>query len=207
MHVYIFSSFKVFEITPKLLRARSLVLSFDICASFFERLSNPPSSMIFSSSCNLLIDCFTVLKLVGIVDTNNSPVGIDYIIPGNDDSIRAIELFASAVSDAVIKGRAELASVSSKDEFIEVSDDAKADNKKVTKEAPKVKVVKKVSKAKIASDSSDEVNKEDNVSEKGSEADKADVPTLKVESTTEDDPSQTKTDDKEDDDAPEKAGE
>ena len=41
-----FSSFKVFEITPKLLRARSLVLSFDICASFFERLFC--SSVIFS---------------------------------------------------------------------------------------------------------------------------------------------------------------
>ena len=57
------------------------------------------------------------------------------------------------------------------------------------------KVVKKVSKAKIASDASDEVKKEDGVSEKGSEADKADVPTLKVESTIEDDPSITKTDD------------
>ena len=97
--------------------------------------------------------------------------------------------------------------MSSKDEFIEVSDDAKADSKKVTKEAPKVKVVKKVSKAKIASDASDEVNKEVDVSEKGSKADKADVPTLKVESTTEDDLSQTKTDDKEADDAPEKADE
>ena len=147
------------------------------------------------------------IPVVGIVDSNSDPDGVDYIIPGNDDSIRAIELFASAVSDAVIKGRAELASVSSKDEFIEVSDDAKADSKKVTKEAPKVKVVKKVSKAKIASDASDEVNKEDDVLEKGSDADKADVPTLKVESTTEDDPSQTKTDDKEDDVAPEKAGE
>ena len=97
--------------------------------------------------------------------------------------------------------------MSSKDEFIEVSDDAKTDNKKVAIEAPKVKVVKKVSKAKIASDASDEVNKEDDVSEKGSKADKADVPALKVESTAEDALSQPKTDDKEGDGSPEKAGE
>jgi len=47
------------------------------------------------------------MKVVAIVDTNCDPVGIDYPIPGNDDAIRAIELFTSRIADAVIAGRGE----------------------------------------------------------------------------------------------------
>jgi len=43
---------------------------------------------------------------VGVVDTNNSPDGISYIIPGNDDSSRAIRLYARGMADAVLEGRA-----------------------------------------------------------------------------------------------------
>ncbi len=46
------------------------------------------------------------LKVVAIVDTNCDPDGIDYVIPGNDDAIRAIKLFSSAVADACIEGKA-----------------------------------------------------------------------------------------------------
>jgi len=45
------------------------------------------------------------LPVVGVVDTNYSPEGIDYVIPGNDDAIRAIELYVTAVADAIIEGR------------------------------------------------------------------------------------------------------
>jgi small subunit ribosomal protein S2 len=45
------------------------------------------------------------IPVVGIVDTNYSPEGIDYVIPGNDDAIRAIELYVTAVADAIIEGR------------------------------------------------------------------------------------------------------
>ncbi len=44
------------------------------------------------------------IPIIGIVDTNNSPEGIDYVIPGNDDASRAISLYASAVADAVLSG-------------------------------------------------------------------------------------------------------
>jgi small subunit ribosomal protein S2 len=44
------------------------------------------------------------IPIVGIVDTNSNPDGIDYVIPGNDDSIRSIALFARAVSDACLEG-------------------------------------------------------------------------------------------------------
>ncbi|MDO8697223.1 MAG: 30S ribosomal protein S2 [Pseudomonadales bacterium RIFCSPLOWO2_12_59_9] len=45
------------------------------------------------------------IPVIGIVDTNSSPEGVDYIIPGNDDAIRAIQLYMVAMADAVIRGR------------------------------------------------------------------------------------------------------
>ena len=65
------------------------------------------------------------IPVVGIVDTNSDPDGIDYVIPGNDDSIRAIKLYVASAADAVLEGKAQSSSVTSKDEFIEVDDAAK----------------------------------------------------------------------------------
>jgi small subunit ribosomal protein S2 len=48
------------------------------------------------------------IPVIGIVDTNNDPSGIDYIIPGNDDSARAIKLYAAAVADACLHGKEEV---------------------------------------------------------------------------------------------------
>lgn len=66
------------------------------------------------------------ITVIGIVDTNSNPDGIDFPIPGNDDAIRAIELYASAVADACISGRGDLNNVNSDSEFIEVNDAAVA---------------------------------------------------------------------------------
>ena len=57
------------------------------------------------------------IPVIGIVDTNSSPEGVDYIIPGNDDAIRAVQLFLSATADAVLRGRSNAAG--GKDEFVE----------------------------------------------------------------------------------------
>jgi small subunit ribosomal protein S2 len=46
------------------------------------------------------------IPVIGVVDTNHSPEGIDYVIPGNDDSKKAVDLYAKAVADAVLEGRA-----------------------------------------------------------------------------------------------------
>jgi small subunit ribosomal protein S2 len=64
------------------------------------------------------------IPVVGIVDTNHSPTDIDYVIPGNDDSIRAIQLYVQGVADAVDEGRSAMAQVggTSEDEFIEVGE-------------------------------------------------------------------------------------
>ena len=64
------------------------------------------------------------IPVVGIVDTNSNPDGVDYVIPGNDDSIRAIKLYAASIANAVLEGKAQSAAVSSKDEFVEVAEEA-----------------------------------------------------------------------------------
>jgi len=67
------------------------------------------------------------VPVIGIVDTNHSTEGIDYVIPGNDDSSRAIRLYARGVADAVLEGRTQsLEEVvsASRDEFVEVDEDA-----------------------------------------------------------------------------------
>jgi small subunit ribosomal protein S2 len=67
------------------------------------------------------------VPLIGVVDTNHSPEGIDYVIPGNDDSARAVELYVRAVVDAVIEGRNQsvdqlVRSVTGEDEYVEVEE-------------------------------------------------------------------------------------
>jgi small subunit ribosomal protein S2 len=46
-----------------------------------------------------------VFRCIGVVDTNNSPDGVNYVIPGNDDAIRAIQLYVGGVAEAVLEGR------------------------------------------------------------------------------------------------------
>ncbi|OQX31465.1 MAG: 30S ribosomal protein S2 [Candidatus Sedimenticola endophacoides] len=68
------------------------------------------------------------IPVVGVVDTNNDPEGIDYVIPGNDDAIRAIQLYVQGVSAAVLEGRASAAHLGgAADEFVEVADEPKAE--------------------------------------------------------------------------------
>ena len=65
------------------------------------------------------------IPVVGVVDTNHSPDGIDYVIPGNDDSSRAIRLYARGIADAVLEGRSQSVEevvAASRDEFVEVQE-------------------------------------------------------------------------------------
>ena len=63
------------------------------------------------------------IPVIGIVDTNSNPDGVDYVIPGNDDAIRAIKLYVAAVADAVLAGRTQAGEVIAADEFVEVMDE------------------------------------------------------------------------------------
>ena len=69
------------------------------------------------------------IPIIGVVDSNHSPIGIDYVIPGNDDSSKAVALYAKAVADAVLEGKANahnevVQSAAKGDEFVEVDEAA-----------------------------------------------------------------------------------
>ena len=62
------------------------------------------------------------IPVIGIVDTNSDPDGVDYVIPGNDDAIRAIKLYVAAVADAVIAGKTQAGEMVAPSEFVEVTE-------------------------------------------------------------------------------------
>lgn len=69
------------------------------------------------------------IPLIGVVDSNHSPEGIDYVIPGNDDSSKAVTLYARGIADAILEGRANSADdmvkavvAEASDEFVEVNE-------------------------------------------------------------------------------------
>jgi len=66
------------------------------------------------------------IPVVAVVDTNCSPIDVDYVIPGNDDSMRAIELYVSGIADAILEGKTSMPSVvETADEFVELDESGK----------------------------------------------------------------------------------
>ena len=92
------------------------------------------------------------IPIVAVVDTNCSPDLADYIIPGNDDAMRAITLYATLIADAVLDGKASLPEVTlGDDDFIELDEDGKPKKSGTRKKAgkrPSGRTIKKVSVAK-----------------------------------------------------------
>ncbi len=103
------------------------------------------------------------IPVVAVVDTNCSPDGIDYIVPGNDDAMRAIELYSSMVADAVLDGKASLPEVAlGEDEFVELDEEGNV--KKTTgrkKKTGKKAAVKKKAPAKKAAAPKEESKKDE----------------------------------------------
>jgi small subunit ribosomal protein S2 len=65
------------------------------------------------------------IPVIGVVDTNGNPQGVDYVIPGNDDAIRAIGLYVQGAADAILEGRSATAQMGGAgDEFVEVTEGA-----------------------------------------------------------------------------------
>ena len=75
------------------------------------------------------------IPVVAIVDTNTAPTGVDYIVPGNDDAMRAIKLYCEAVADTIIDARGKA--------------DVKKDDKAAPKTEEKTVRVKKIVKKKL----------------------------------------------------------
>lgn len=73
------------------------------------------------------------IPVVAVVDSNNSPKGVDYIIPGNDDAIRAVRLYVTGAADAILEGKAASGNVQ---EFVEVEDAAAPADAPAAPEAP-----------------------------------------------------------------------
>ena len=111
------------------------------------------------------------IPVVAIVDTNCSPEGVDYVIPGNDDATRAIELYASAVADSVLEGKASMPEIPlGEDEFVELDEEgkvkkAKSKKKQIGKKKTSKKVtVKTVSKKSVVLDDKEEDSTDSNLS-------------------------------------------
>ena len=66
------------------------------------------------------------IKVLGIVDTNSDPDGVDFVIPGNDDAIRAVRLFVTAVADAIAAGQAQGSVDAEMEQIVEIVEQAEA---------------------------------------------------------------------------------
>src|SRR6267142_4133304 len=84
------------------------------------------------------------IPVVAIVDTNCSPDGIDYVIPGNDDAMRAIQLYAAGIADAVLEGKSAMPEVpAGEDEFVELDEEGNPRKKGAAKRKAPANVRKK----------------------------------------------------------------
>ena len=97
------------------------------------------------------------IPVVGIVDTNNSPENVDYIVPGNDDSMRAINLYARMAADAVLVGKESIVTAKGDAEIIEVVEDAPKSSVKIS---AKKSAAKKTSADDATAESAKEVSAE-----------------------------------------------
>ena len=89
------------------------------------------------------------IPVVAIVDTNCSPEGVDYVIPGNDDAMRAIELYAALVADAVLDGKSSLPDVAlGDDDFVELDEEGNVKKTRAKKQPAKKKATAKKPAAK-----------------------------------------------------------
>ncbi len=102
------------------------------------------------------------IPVIGVVDSNNDPKGVDYVIPGNDDAIRSIQLYCKSIADAVLEGKESISHLGDSgdaDDFVELDEEGAPvmkDDSKKPKATVKKKPVKKVS-APVEKTESDKV--------------------------------------------------
>ncbi len=125
------------------------------------------------------------IPIVGIVDTNNDPDEVDYVIPGNDDAIRAITLYTQLVADAVLEGRASVPQAEEgSDEFVELDADGKPVKaaKPARKKTPRKKTA---SKPKTVKADAEESAKPEAATEAAKEAETAEAAPAAAEAAAE----------------------
>lgn len=74
------------------------------------------------------------IPVIGIVDTNSNPDDVDYVVPGNDDAMRAINLYTKSMADAVLEGKASVPELAAgDDDFVELDEDGKPKKKRAAR--------------------------------------------------------------------------
>ena len=110
------------------------------------------------------------IPVIGVVDSNNSPDNIDYVIPGNDDAIRAVTLYVKGMADAIITGResAPKPAAGNKDDFVETNEAGavKASKKKTAKKKVVIKADTAAAEKPVKADAADEVKEVKKVAKK-----------------------------------------
>lgn len=87
------------------------------------------------------------IPVVAVVDSNNHPEGVDYVIPGNDDAMRAIQLYLEGIADAVLEGKSTMPDLIGDDEFVELGADGKPKKRVAAKKSPAKKADAKSAKS------------------------------------------------------------
>jgi small subunit ribosomal protein S2 len=98
------------------------------------------------------------IPVIGIVDTNSNPDGVTTVIPGNDDAIRAIQLYVEAIADACVEGRERNGPAGGNSEFIEIEDDAGVEAKVEIEAAAPAEAVAEVDAAPAEAEAVAEVD-------------------------------------------------
>ena len=125
------------------------------------------------------------IPVVAVVDTNCSPEGVDYVIPGNDDAMRAIELYTALIADAVLDGKSSLPEVAlGNDDFVELDEDGNVKKmrakKRPAKKTAKKKETKKVVVKTVADIKVDDAKTDSKPAEKAAEPAAEDKPAEKA---------------------------
>ncbi len=134
------------------------------------------------------------IPVVGIVDTNNSPDNIEYIVPGNDDSMRAIKLYTRMIADAVLDGKQSIVTAAGEAELIEIDDEATP----VVKSSVKITSKKAAAKAPAsAEDKTEDAPADEAEAVVADAADEAEAAPADAETADEDAPADAETADAE----------
>ena len=108
------------------------------------------------------------IPVIGVVDTNSDPDGVDYVIPGNDDAIRAVRLYVTAVADAILEGKNQGSVDVGIDEFVEVDTSDETEEASAEASAAEIDEQESAAPAEAKAPAEDETSEPDESSENSS---------------------------------------
>jgi len=110
------------------------------------------------------------IPVIGVVDTNSDPDGVDYVIPGNDDAIRAVRLYVTAVADAILEGKNQGSVDVGIDEFVEVETSDETEEASAEASAAEIDEQESAAPAEAKAPAEDEASEADDASAEASAA-------------------------------------